>query len=139
MTDLDAATLTAYGEARGEPILGVIAVLQVIRTRVASGHWGATWTAVCLAPAQFSCWLPSDANAPILAQAAAQIGRAFNPVLDTIAWLAAQILAGAIPDVTGGATHYFAPAGVTSAPAWSRPPAVYTVTIGRHQFYRHVA
>ena len=58
MTDLEALTLTLYGEARGEPIEGLIGVAMVIRNRVRDKYRGAVnYEEVCLAPAQFSCWI----------------------------------------------------------------------------------
>jgi hypothetical protein len=48
--------LTLYGEARGEPIEGIIAVGCVIRNRVndTKKRWPNTYRGVCLQPWQFS-------------------------------------------------------------------------------------
>lgn len=57
-------SLTLYGEARGEPIQGIVAVASIIRNRVL--HRSKSYMFVCLEKAQFSCWNIDDANYPIL-------------------------------------------------------------------------
>jgi N-acetylmuramoyl-L-alanine amidase len=62
--DLDIATRTVIGEARGENITGQVAVAFVIRNRVLflPSWWGNTPKEVCLKPSQFSCWNLRDPN-----------------------------------------------------------------------------
>src|SRR5262245_17380118 len=55
---------TVYGEARGEPVEGQIAVAQVINLR--SAKRDITFQQVCLAPKQFSCWNEGDPNRAVL-------------------------------------------------------------------------
>jgi hypothetical protein len=59
--------LTIYGEARGEPTEGKIAVGSVILERVDHRNWdGKTITEVCFKPYQFSCYNERDPNYPKL-------------------------------------------------------------------------
>jgi len=94
---------TAWGEARGEGLVGMMAVVGVIHNRIASGR--SLWTTpakVCLQPWQFSCWNANDPNA----------SRLHEPqVFEPNAWLKAQVAAALASlniceDITGGATHY---------------------------------
>lgn len=130
--------LTAYGEARNQPIMGIVAVLSVITNRLVLQRWGLTYQDVCLAPLQFSCWNASDPNSVELNQLAQRIltqqALPYNPV-----WDACLSLAGRddLRDVTGSATHYFAPA-LVHPPAWSDPPAIRTTIIAGHAFYKGV-
>ena len=58
-SEIDLLTGTIYGEARGEPWGGKVAVGMTVRERVRyPGHWkwGRNWREVMLAPEQFSCW-----------------------------------------------------------------------------------
>src|SRR5512134_3045692 len=64
--DLSVMARTVYGEARGEPHEGRLAVAHVILNRARAGGWfGAGVSEVCL---QFSCWNPGDPNRPRLFQ-----------------------------------------------------------------------
>ena len=61
LTDELALALTLDAEGRGDGRDGSsveerIAIGCVIRNRLALGHWGLTYRAVCHAPRQFSCW-----------------------------------------------------------------------------------
>jgi N-acetylmuramoyl-L-alanine amidase len=140
-----AAGLTAYGEARNQPVFGIVAVVCVIRNRVRAGKW-ATWQAACFADYQFSCWNHTDPNAVRLVDLGERLlaGRPWPAalgdvlVLETCLWIAEQIYRGPVDDVTGGAVSYFNPK-VVEAPRWAGPPARKTVTIGDHVFYAGVA
>ncbi|MGH3756111.1 MAG: cell wall hydrolase, partial [Pseudonocardiaceae bacterium] len=58
---------TLYGEARGEPFDGLVAVAWVIRNRAESPRWwGRDVKGVCLHPLQFSCWNETDPNRKII-------------------------------------------------------------------------
>ncbi|MDD5722699.1 MAG: cell wall hydrolase [Syntrophales bacterium] len=60
LDDSEAAVLTIYGEARGEPFEGMQAVGCVIANR--AERWRKTIKQVVFAPNQFSCYLSSDPN-----------------------------------------------------------------------------
>jgi len=120
--DREVLIRTVWGEARGEPEAGQVAVVHVVRNRVMAR--GTSAAIECQRPWQFSAWNPGDPNRrgmlalgwpdPEYQRIAAVVDRA---------WTA--------PDVTGGARHYHV---VGATPAWARPPAVETLRVGRHVF-----
>ena len=117
---------TIYGEARGEGALGMQAVANVIMNRVKKGGWyGASIKDVVLKPWQFSCWNDNDKNSSIIKQAnAAQLKQARE--------IADKVISGELPDITGGATQYYASS--IKAPVWTKTMNK-TATIGNHYFY----
>lgn len=126
--DIAVMARTVWGEARGESFDGKTAVAWVIRNRAErGGWWGATIRDVCRKPFQFSCWNPSDPNLGKL-QAVTIIDGPF------VACLAASsaVLAGIVPDPTGGATHYHT---LSISPKWAEGQTP-TVTLGSHVFYK---
>ena len=143
--------LTAFLEARSEPILGVVAVMFTVINRMAKGHRGHSVQECCLLPAQYSCWNDRDAQQTIGLRLAELLGKndslEHQPdaiVLSTCLTLAAQIVhryPWPVPDPTSNSTHYFNPRTVSHIPAWSLPEtgAIHTTTINSHQFYRNVA
>lgn len=119
---------TLWGEARGEGRDGMIAVACVIRNRFTHPRWwGATPTAVCLKPWQFSCWLEGDPNRSKML-AVTEGDRAFRFALE----IADLLLAGKLADVTNAADHYHAE-GVS--PVWASGQQA-VARIGKHVFYR---
>lgn len=131
--DLGILARTAYGEARGEGREGMHAVLNSVQNRLASGRrwWGTSYRTICLAPYQYSCWLHGDPNRPKLLSVDEK-----DPQYIIAMELAADALAGALPDLVAGADSYFAPGGC-KVPKWAAghdPAAI----IGRHWFYRTV-
>lgn len=117
---------TIYGEARGEGARGMQAVGNVIMNRVkAAGWYGASIKDVCLKPYQFSCWNENDPNrTKIINATAAQLKQART--------IAEKVISGELPDITGGATHYYA--NTIAAPYWTKSMKK-TATIGNHIFY----
>lgn len=134
--DADTAARTVWGEARGEPFEGKVAVMWVIRNRAERPRWWSrnpdnipddTVEAVCKDPLQFSAWNPSDPNSkrlPIITFSTPQFPECLTAV--------AGVLSGNCPDPTGGADSYHT---IQILPAWAenRHP---TVVIGNHAFYR---
>lgn len=103
-----------YGEARGEPYTGQVAVAAVVLNRVKSSKFPNTISGVVYQSGAFD------------AVADGQI----NMTPDTIAKKAAQdALNGWDPSY--GAIYYFNPSTATNKWIWSRP---MTVTIGKHRF-----
>lgn len=73
--DIEVLAKTIYGEARGEPYLGKLAVAYVILNRAGyvatkpRNEFGdGTIAGACLHPKQFSCWNADDLNRPLLDQ-----------------------------------------------------------------------
>lgn len=109
-----------YHEARGEIFEGKLAVAYVVLNRVKARQWSDTACEVVYQPNQFT-----------------DIDKA-SPDYGTKAWLEAQtvvkvVLAGLLPDPTGGATYYYAPK-LVSKPKWAQR-LKWLKTIGGHRFY----
>lgn len=103
-----------YGEARGEPYIGQVAVAAVILNRVQSATFPNTVSGVIFEPRAFTAvadgqiWLTPNENAK-------------KAVLDAMnGW-----------DPTGNAIYYFNPDTATSGWIWSRPQIK---RIGKHIF-----
>jgi spore germination cell wall hydrolase CwlJ-like protein len=132
--DIDILSRTIFGEARGEPLAGKIAVGRIIinRAEIDLGNdgkpdwWGETIKGVCLQPYQFSCWNSNDPNRSRLLTA--QLG---DRVFATCLAAAGMAIAGDGPPWIAGCTHYHA-RGVM--PAWAKGKAPAGV-IGQHLFY----
>ena len=134
--DRDVLARTLWGEARGESLVGQIAVAWTIRNRVNDGKarswWGEGYTGVCQKPYQFSCWNRNDPNFAYLSGAKLIPFREFAQ-----AQIAAdQVIAGKVPDPTGGATHYYA-TSMKTPPAWAAK-AKQTLKLGGHVFFKDV-
>lgn len=141
LTDLQVLALTLHHEAGAERLIGLIAVASVIRNRVAWGKWGRTYTDVCLADWQFSCWVPQGGriNHQNLVKHAEQIRSGKIPRAMQRAFDVAQaVLEDGLPDPTRQADHYYAPKAMVPpdrVPDWAegrQPSAV----LGAHRFYR---
>lgn len=126
-TYLDTMARTLWGEARGEPIEGQIAVAWVIRNRAENGRWwGRDIEGVCRKPWQFSCWHDQPGiRLPSLDK---------NPRFSDLKNLCREVLEGKYTDPTMRSDHYCTTA-VAPKTAWAktRKPVV---TIGAHAFYR---
>jgi spore germination cell wall hydrolase CwlJ-like protein len=134
--DRDVLARTLWGEARGESLVGQIAVAWTIRNRVNDGTarswWGEGYAGVCQKPYQFSCWNKNDPNFAYLSGAKPIPFREFAQ-----AQIAAdQVIDGKVPDPTGGATHYYA-TSMKAAPAWTQG-AKQTLKLGQHIFFKDV-
>lgn len=131
--DLDILTRTLFGEARGEPVEGQIAVAFVVKNRAtwngAGSWWGHSIAEVCQHPWQFSCWNASDPNSAKLRELATN-----DPEYQHLSAVAETVVGGVAQDPTNGATHY----KVTGTRAsWDKATAdIEPVIIGHHSFYR---
>lgn len=112
--DIDLMANAVYGEARGEPYIGQVAVSAVILNRVADPRFPNNIADVIFQPGAFTAvsdgqiWLTPNETAK-------------RAVLDAInGW-----------DPTHGALYYFNPETATSAWIWSRPQIE---KIGKHIF-----
>ncbi|MEM9306037.1 MAG: cell wall hydrolase [Pseudomonadota bacterium] len=117
-----------YFEARGETVKGQFAVAEVILNRVESERFPETACGVINQGTgkRYQCQFTytCDGQNEVIHEP-----RAF----DRVAKVARIALDGAVPEMTGGATHYHTK---RVRPNWSK---VYTKTtsIGTHVFYRH--
>ncbi len=122
--NIDTLARTIYGEARGEGVQGMQAVANVVMNRVAAGQ--GTPAEVCLAPYQFSCWLPGNPNLSVILAVTTA-----DPVFVEAMQIAAEAVAGTLPDITGGAVNYYNPSLVN--PSWAGSMRV-TARIGNQVF-----
>jgi len=129
ITPAEIAAKTAWGEARGEGITGMQAILNVIRNRAAKpGWWGESVSGVCTMPWQFSCWNADDPNLPQIRAVTDE-----DPLFRAAFSMATLMIGGALHDLTRGSDSYYAT--TSPRPAWAagRSPQI---TIGHHAFYR---
>ncbi len=130
--DIDLLARTIWGEARGEPLEGKVAVAHVILNRARiGGWWGDTIERVVLRRWQFSVWNRGDPNRPKMLV----VDLSDSAFRDSM-YAALGAVQERIPDNTEGATHYHATS--ITPPRWA-PKLEATVTIGRHKFYRRPA
>lgn len=112
--DLNLLSRLVYGEARGEPYTGQVAVAAVVLNRVKNSSFPNTIAGVIYQKGAFD--VVSDG----------QINLTPN---DTAKKAAQDALNGWDP--SNGAIYYFNPSTATNKWIWSRP---LTVTIGKHRF-----
>lgn len=146
LTDPQILTLTLWGEARNQGVLGQIAVGCVIRNRVDDGRWGRSYADVCLAPWQFSCHRPEGGKAnydAVLAHAERMATQQTLPddlMLRQCAWVAQGIIGQWIADITHDATHYYSPSAMRpkgAVPAWAQGQ-VPVAAFSDHIFFRGI-
>ncbi len=144
--------LTAFLEARSEPVKGILAVLWVIKNRLRlqfALHPERTVHDVCLAPQQFSCWNPGDPNyarglrlAAMLIDKRAVHTEPDGYILSVCGYLADMVCDAPdhAPDPSHGATHYLNPDRIAHRPAWADPKSgsVLAARIGSHRFFKNV-
>lgn len=126
--DWDVYGRTLWGEARGEPFSGQVAVAWVIKNRLNTGRWGNTFDQVCMFPKQFSCWNEGDPN-----RGKAMTVNANDPTFLRAKGITALVAWGDLPDPTQGATHYFT--RFIPEPSWAKD-MVTTNVIANHRFLR---
>ncbi len=130
-TEIDLLTGLIYGEARGEPWHGKVAVATVAKVRwLHPGHWnwGKNPREVILKPKQFSCFNYNDPNRERILS---------NAVIRTPMWRECEMIAqavylGHIRDfMEDMPTHYHA---VGIDPEWSNK-IKKVFQVGKHIFY----
>ncbi len=115
---------TLYGECRGEPREGKIAVCWVMHRREMDGKLRND----ILDPYQFSCYNYGDPNLSKLLQVGIE-DKVFQECID----IAFGVLNGNYPDPTNGADHYFNRRLVQ--PEWAKKMTL-VATFGAHEFYK---
>lgn len=128
----DAVIRTMYGEAANEPFEGLAGVASVIKNRMAQGKFGGTdATSVVRAPNQFEPWNNPEARARMEAL------NPNDPKYQELGAIADMVFSGQQPDLTGGATHFFAPKAQAAlgrpVPAWAQGQGT---PIGAHTFFK---
>ena len=113
-SDLNLLSRLVYGEARGEPYTGQVAVAAVVLNRVRSSSFPNTVSGVIYQSGAFD--VVSDGQINLTPNETAK--KAAQDALN--GW-----------DPTNGTIYYFNPATATNKWIWSRP---MTVTIGKHRF-----
>jgi len=125
--DIETLARTIWGEARGEPQQGKVAVAWVVLNRAAGKK---KLGEVCRAKWQFSCWNPDDPNRAKMANVTLA-----DPVYRDCMLAALSVVQGrAGPDPTEGSKHYHTK-DVT--PYWSRGK-VPVCQIGAHLFFNDI-
>lgn len=113
-SDLNLLAKLVYGEARGEPYTGQVAVAAVVLNRVKSSSFPNTISGVIYQSGAFTA--VSDGQINLTPNQTA-----YNAAQDALnGW-----------DPSYGAIYYFNPSTATNAWIWSRP---HIITIGRHRF-----
>ena len=127
-----------YGEARGEATAGKVAVAYTALNRAAKK----TVCSVVLAPKQYSIF--NDNPALRAAAMSLHIEPEQKNVIDQASWIesiavARAVLHRAVPDPTGGATHYLADRLMRIKgyryPRWSKQ-YIQVASIDRHRFFK---
>lgn len=113
-SNLNLLARAIYGEARGEPYEGMVAVAAVILNRVRSSNFPSSVAGVIYQPGAFTAVDDGQIN--------------LKP--NQTAYRAAQDALNGW-DPSGGALYYFNPNTATNKWIWSRP---LTVVIGKHRF-----
>ncbi|OBY26812.1 conjugal transfer protein TraG N-terminal domain-containing protein [Leisingera sp. JC1] len=124
--DRDVMIRTIAGEAGREGEVGQAAVAHVIMNRVADERWGDNPAEVSLQLKQFSAWnngVGGNSLPTKLEEGSAEYER-IGRIVDGVA-------AGQIPDVTGGATHYYSPKGMEAHVAAGEQSNVVPTWLGR--------
>ena len=147
LTERQVLALTLYGEARAEPIEGMLAVGACIRNRVLTPHrFGDGYKSVCLRKSQFSCWwqFGGKSNYDHLMDLAKRIliGDQLllieTALLNRCYYVADGFLNGIFKaSVIKRANHYYNPLAmvpVNRVPDWAKGKTP-TATVGSHKFY----
>ena len=113
-TDLNLLSKLVYGEARGEPYKGMVAVAATVLNRVSDARFPNTIAGVIYQAGAYTCVSDGQINLEPNSQAKKAAQDAIN------GW-----------DPTSGCIYYFNPNTATSKWIWSRPQIM---TIGKHIF-----
>lgn len=113
-TDLNLLSKLVYGEARGEPYKGMVAVAATVLNRVSDSRFPNTISGVIYQSGAYTCVSDGQINLAPNDQSKKAAQDAIN------GW-----------DPTSGCIYYFNPSTATSKWIWSRPQVL---TIGKHIF-----
>lgn len=136
----------AYGEAEDQGDAGLQAVINVIYNRAnidlfndgVADWWGETPFQVASKPFQFSAYNEGSNRRRVIDALDDS-----DPVYVRALGLSIAAREGRLPDITGGATHYYAYRGpnAISPPSWvlDSPNRIETARIGDHKFFKGIA
>jgi len=144
---------TIYGEARNQPLKGMVAVGFVVKNRVLKARKGihkalygkGSYEEACLAKWQFSCWNLNDPNRNIIQNLTLE-SASKNKVFANCLSIAKDIVNEGSEYINpiGQSTHYYADYldkkdkyGRIKTPAWAKGLKPF-VTIGNHIFFENV-
>jgi N-acetylmuramoyl-L-alanine amidase len=141
ISSYEIVALTIYGEGRGEPIEGQIAIGCIIRNRVHEATISKGYKDICLAPLQFSCWNENDPNRKLLESIVTKMQGGFlstdnttDPVLRQCIYVSKGIVDWDIMSNIGSSTNYMTKQLYNAnPPVWARELKVSS-TIGKHVF-----
>jgi len=128
--DLEIMARTIWGEARGEPYNGQVAVGDVIMNRTRHPkRWANTVRGVCRQKWQFATWLDHDAVH------AANKRKMLDVTLEdeSLRRAVRACLDAYDDDITEGSDHYYA--DTIEPPPWTKN-MTFTRKIGHHLFFR---
>lgn len=143
MDQRDVVIRTIIGESANESPDGWAAVAHVLKNRAMDPRWPDEVGAVALQPMQFSAWNKGVGGNDLVTKYGPD-----DPIYQQIGQVVDAVFSGEIPDNTGGATHYYSPAGMQAhvdrgeqsnlLPRWLQDETDRrgggTTTIGGHVF-----
>lgn len=154
VNDVQALTLTLFGEVRHEPLEGILAVAAVVKNRtLQQQRFAPDYRGVCLAKSQFSCWWPFGGKSNFdTIMAIADIWLTKDIFTENFPqrraffqckYIAEGVVTGKLYNrsVVGASTHYYAPEAMIPrgrVPEWAKN-RVPTATIGGHIFFEGIA
>lgn len=140
--DRDIGIRTILGEAANQGADGQAAVAHVLFNRTRDGRWSDTVGGVAMEPKQFSAWNAGPGGNNLVRS----MGPG-HPLYERAGQVFDAVASGRHVDPTGGATHYYSPAGMTKLvqdgsqtnvlPTWldaERKASGGEVKIGGHVF-----
>jgi N-acetylmuramoyl-L-alanine amidase len=143
LTDVEAVALTLWGEARSEPLEGVIAVGCVIRNRKRTGL--SSWHRVVHRRLQFSCWWPQGGkenfnHVMLRARVLVNGDRLEGSQWEECVWIAEGIVHDRVRDTLPKDTRHYLTSKLlrNEPPVWAEEARVVGV-IGNHTFLAGVA
>ncbi|MEX0582786.1 MAG: cell wall hydrolase, partial [Sneathiella sp.] len=140
--DRDVGIRTMLGEAGGEGAVGLAAVAHVLKNRTLDSRWGGSIADVALADNQFSAWNKGAGGVSVV-----HTVKTDSAAYQRAAAIYDAVMGGHSIDMTGGATHYYSPAGMdllvkqgsqsNRVPNWLKEEQARsggTIRIGGHVF-----
>lgn len=131
--DRDLVIRAALAEAGGSGPSGMVAVAHVVKNRLSHGKFGNSAKEIVLAPNQFepfNHWGTGKNNDPKRFDPRSQEYRRVGELVDSV-------FSGELPDLTSGATHFYAPDLQAKlgrkVPNWAKGKEL--ASIGGHLFY----